>query len=312
MGDLVHTMPVIADIHRAYPNATIDWVVEEAFVDLVKHVRGVRHVIPVALRRWRHTFLKRNVWQEINACWHALRAERYDWIIDAQGLLKSAILSRCARGRVAGLANRTEGASYEWPVRFFYQRRIYIAPRTHVVPRARLLVAQTLAYPLPDQLEFGLEAANSNITPFIDQPYVVFVHAASRADKAWPIASWVRLGQRFISAGYRIVLPWGSKTEGQISQQLAQILGEPAWVPRRLELGPITSLLAQASAVVGLDTGLTHIAVALDRPTVQLHCRDTAWRAGGLDPSKVINLGDKKHIPEYHEVEAALTKLSIL
>lgn len=360
MGDVVHTMPVIADILQAYPKAQIDWVVEEAYVDLVKQVHGVHRVIPVALRRWRRaswwrdlcttvtSALKtrcterrnrsvhgvhdgeaefrsacsvgcvgassRSLWGELRLFWQAVRAEKYDWVIDAQGLLKSALIAQCARGPLSGLANRTEGASFEWPVRFFYKKRVYIQPRTHVIPRARLLVAQTLGYAVSEMpLIFGLQAVVGNITPFASNKYVVFVHAASRADKGWPISDWIALGQRLILAGYAIVLPWGASAEGKVSEHLSQTLGSShTWVPPHLSMGAITSLMAQAAAIVGLDTGLAHIATALDKPVVQLHRRDTAWRAGSLASMKGINLGDTNHLPTWQEVETALIQLGVL
>ena len=313
MGDIVHTTPVVADILQAYPHAKIDWLVEENFIDVVKHIRGVHAVLPVAIRRWRQHLLQARTWKEIRLFIKALRQTHYDWVIDAQGLVKSALLASLAHGRVCGLANRTEGASYEWPVRFFYNKRVYIAPRTHVVTRSRLLAAHCLNYTLPAQLNFGfITHGTTTFNALTGKPYIVFAQATSRADKIWPLASWVALGKHLITAGYHIVLPWGNLGEKKISEEIANLLGHSSWVPPHLTLSKIIELLATARAIVGVDTGLSHIAAALAQPTIQLYRFDTAWRTGGLGSEKLINLGGKNHLPTATEVIDALKQVGVL
>ncbi len=237
-------MPVIADIHRRHPDAQIDWLVEEGFVELVKLVHGVRKVLPFSLRRWRKSLGSARTWREIRAFRRQIADEHYDLVIDCQGLIKSAWVASWARGPLTGLANRTDGAGYEWPVRFFYRRRVPIAPRTHVVERTRQLVAAALGDPAPspdDALDFGLDthqaaralaAADLNLPV----PYVVFVHATSRADKQWPDAAWIELGQALVRRGASLVLPWGSEAERATSERLAREFGAAAIVPPRLSL----------------------------------------------------------------------------
>ncbi|OJA26986.1 lipopolysaccharide heptosyltransferase I, partial [Burkholderia ubonensis] len=149
LGDVVHNMPVIADIRRRHPDAQIDWLVEESFVDLVRLVDGVRDVLPFSLRRWRKKPFSGATWREIGAFRKRLAAERYDLVIDCQGLIKTAWVASWACGPLVGLGNRTDGAGYEWPVRFFYDERVPIEPRTHVVERSRQLVAAALGAPAP-------------------------------------------------------------------------------------------------------------------------------------------------------------------
>ncbi|MCC7005482.1 MAG: lipopolysaccharide heptosyltransferase I, partial [Ottowia sp.] len=198
------------------------------------------------------------------------------------------------------------------PVRFFYQQGITIPSRTHVVMRGRLLAAQALGYTLDTHIDFGLTPQFADLTLLANDPYIVFVHAASRADKAWPTTSWINLGLHLISAGYRIVLPWGSPAEKEISQTLAQTLGPRAWVPPYLALPHIAGLLEKATATIGVDTGLSHMSVALNKPTIQLYQFDTAWRTGGLSAEKFINLGSKRHPPTGIQVQAALVALGLL
>jgi heptosyltransferase-1 len=320
LGDVVHNMPVIADIRRRHPDAQIDWLVEESFVPLVQLVAGVHRAVPVSLRRWRKRLLSAASWREIGAFRRALAAERYDLVIDCQGLIKTAWVAGMARGPLVGLANRTEGAGFEWPVRFFYDRRVPIAPRTHVVERTRQLVAAALGEPPPqpdDGIDFGLDTgraalALSEADLNLPVPYVVFVHATSRADKEWPQAAWIELGQALVRRGASLVLPWGSDAERATSERLAREFGGAAIVPPRLSLPAVVGLLDGAAATVGVDTGLVHIAAALKRPTVELYNFATAWRTGGYWSPNVVNLGTAGQPPALPQVRAALAGFGLL
>lgn len=319
LGDVVHTLPVVADIHRHHPNAQIDWLVEEGFADLVRLVVGVQRVISFSLRRWRKQLFTLSTWREMADLRRLLASERYDAVIDCQGLIKTAWLGSWARGPLIGLGNRTDGSSYEWPVRFFYQQRVKIAARTHVIERSRQLVSAALDGALPTlaTLDFGLNkqlaiAALATANFQCDQPYVVFVHATSRLDKQWPLACWVELGRTLIQQGKSIVLPWGNQAERAVSEQIASACGAAAQVPPRLTLAAIVGLMEQAVGVVGVDTGLVHIAAALNRPTIELYNFDTAWRTGGYWSPCVVNLGGADQPLQLEEVKQALRGLGLL
>ncbi|HEV3430256.1 MAG TPA: lipopolysaccharide heptosyltransferase I [Paraburkholderia sp.] len=320
LGDVVHNMPAIADIRRRYPDAQIDWLVEESFQSLVELVHGVRRAIPFSLRRWRKRLLSAANWREIGAFRRALAAEKYDLVIDCQGLIKTAWVASWARGPLVGLGNRTDGAGYEWPVRFFYDKSIRIEPRTHVVERTRQLVAGALELPPPsvqDDIDFGLDTyraaqALAGLGLNLPVPYVVFVHATSRADKQWPDAHWIELGQALVRRGASLVLPWGSDAERATSERLAREFGEAAIVPPKLSLPAVVGLIDGAAATVGVDTGLVHIAAALKRPTVELYNFATAWRTGGYWSPNVVNLGTAGQPPTLAQVKGALAGFGLL
>jgi heptosyltransferase I len=320
LGDVVHNMPAVADIRRRHPDAQIDWLVEESFAGLVELVTGVHRAIPVSLRRWRKRLLSAGNWREIGAFRRALAAEHYDLVIDCQGLIKTAWLARMARGPLVGLGNRTDGAGYEWPVRFFYGKRVPIAPRTHVVERTRQLVAAALGDPPPqptDDIDFGLDTRRAALVLSQAQlnlpvPYVVFVHATSRADKQWPDSAWIELGQALVRRGASLVLPWGNDAERATSERLAKEFGAAAVVPPQLSLPAVVGLIDGAAATVGVDTGLVHIAAALKRPTVELYNFATAWRTGGYWSPNVINLGTSGQPPALQQVKAALAGFGLL
>jgi len=322
LGDVVHCTPVVADILRAYPDAEIDWVVEEGFAGIVRIVRGVHQVIPFALRRWRKSLTSAATWREMAAFRRALRAKPYDAVLDTQGLIKTALVAAQAKltpsGFVAGLGNRTDGAGYEPLAKLFYQRTIEMAPRIHVVERSRLMVAEALGYTVPDTIDFGLQPPTE--LPFgLPRPYVALVHATSRADKGWPVDAWVDVARALLAREYVIALPWGSEAERRTSESIREaiVAAVPGTVgrvviPPRMSLPDVTAFLDQATAVVGVDTGLVHIAAALCKPTVALYNFSTAWRTGGYWTPNVHDLGSAEAHPTSAQALDALRALKVL
>jgi heptosyltransferase I len=287
LGDVVHTMPAVQDIRRALPQAQIDWVVERAFAPLVRRCEGVQRVIGCELRRWRKSPLGSQTRSEWRAFRDALREQSYDAVLDLQGLTKSALVSRTARladgGKRYALANRTEGSSYEAPTRWAADVAIRIEPRVHAVTRSRELSARALGYDVPESLHYGLRASSSESADEVridESRCVALIHGTSREDKCWPDAHWIELGERLIASGFTLGLPHGSDPERARSERLGASLGAAAQVWPRLDLGQLTDRLAAGAGVIGVDSGLSHIAVALDKPHVQIYNFDTAWRTG--------------------------------
>jgi heptosyltransferase I len=279
LGDGVHAMPALQDIRRALPRARIDWVVERAFAPLVQRCEGIDTVIPCELRRWRVSPLSAQTRLEWRAFRQQLRSEPYDAVIDLQGLTKSALVARAARLTPAGkryaLANRTEGSGYEAPTRWVADVAVRIDAHVHAVQRSRELCARGLGYPVPPLLDYGLRTGSC-----AQDNTVVLVHGTSRDDKHWPDANWLALGQRLLAQGRSIALPHGNDVERERSQRIAQQLGADAEAWPRLDLGALADRFARSAGVIGVDSGLSHIAVALDRPHVQIYNFDTAWRTG--------------------------------
>jgi heptosyltransferase I len=303
LGDVVHTMPAVQDIRRALPHAQIDWVVEPAFAPLVQRCAGVHRVVPCALRAWRKSW-----WTAATrAAWRAFKGNlaqvQYDAVIDCQGLTKSAIIARCAQlasgGKRYAMANGTDGSGYEAATRWLADVAIDMPQHVHAVQRSRLLCAQALSYSIENPLKdkknqsFGLVVhafTAQAATKSIADGTVAFIHGTSRADKCWSEVRWVQLGQRLIAQGYSISLVHGSDAEEQCCQRIAAALGGVAQggaaqggsvqVWPRMPLDALTDQLAQCAGVIGVDSGLSHIAVALDVPHVQLYNFDTAWRTG--------------------------------
>jgi heptosyltransferase-1 len=294
LGDVVHAMPAVQDIRQALPNAHIDWVVERAFAPLVRCCAGVERVIECDLRRWRRAPLAAETRQAWRAFRATLQAQRYDCVIDLQGLSKSAWVAWLAPlatgGERVALGHATEGSSWERPTRWVADRVVSMRPHVHAVQRSRLLCAEALAYSFQAPVRYGLqaplkapapsEASVAAQEPVVDAaPLVALIHGTSRNDKLWPMAHWVALGQRLQAQGFQLALPHGDATELARAQALAQALpGARVWP--RLPLDQLLVQLATCAGVVGVDSGLSHIAVALDLPHVQIYNFATAWRTG--------------------------------
>ena len=294
LGDVVHAMPAVQDIRRALPDARIDWVVERAFAPLVQRCAGVGRVIACDLRRWRKAPWSQSTraqWRDFKS---ELQAEAYDAVIDLQGLSKSALVAWLARlspqGQRYALANRTDGSGYEAPTRWVADQAFHITPHVHAVPRSRELCARALGYDLPADLCFGLQAATPSAHAAVDtlaqlrsaaRPCVALVHGSSRADKLWPQAHWVALASELDAAGLDVALLHGNDAEQTRSEDLARQMRQ-AWVWPRLGLDALTDAMAGCAGVIGVDSGLSHMAVALDLPHVQIYNYDTAWRTGPL------------------------------
>ncbi|HUG21971.1 lipopolysaccharide heptosyltransferase I [Piscinibacter sp.] len=278
LGDVVHTMPVVNDIRTAYPDALIDWVVEPGFAPLVRRVSGIHSSIECALRRWRKgwwTSPVRHEWREFR---DAMRGERYDAIIDFQGLTKSALVARLARGTRYGLANQTEGSAYERPARWLVHHAIPVEPRIHALDRARLLAAEVFGYAVQGPPRFGLRSQMLEAT----ERTMVLVHGSSRDDKLWPEENWIEIGRRVMASGWHIALPHAGPEEHARAQRLAAALGPACEVWPEMNIDAVTDRMGATHGVIGVDSGLSHIAVALDLPHVQIYNFPTAWRTGPL------------------------------
>lgn len=298
LGDVVHAMAAVQDLHAALPGIQVDWVVEAAFVPLVSRCEGVGRIIGCELRRWRKTPFAAPTRQGWTSFVEALRQTPYDWVIDLQGLTKSALVAGMARlapgGHRVAMANQTLGSGYEAPTRWVADVAVRLEPEVHAVPRARLLCAAALGYGVTGPAEFGLRPAigpNSKAVPppswsldntFLPRkPVVALVHGTSRADKQWALPSWVALGQRLNHSGFTVALVHGDAAERATSESIAGALSD-AWVWPMLALDALVDTMAQCAGVVGVDSGLSHIAVALGLPHVQIYNFDTAWRTGPL------------------------------
>lgn len=302
LGDVIHQLPAVSDIRQNFPDATVDWVVEENFAGLPALHPGVRQVIPVAIRRWRRAPLNPAVWRELAAFKRRLQSQHYDLVLDSQGLLKSALITLLARGPRCGY---DRVSAREALAALAYDQTIAIPRDLHAVERNRLLAARALGYEPADQVDYGIAAPAATLPWLGETPYVVLLHATSRADKEWPERHWVALAAELDRRGVRCVLPWGGEKERERSERLAHQMPN-AIVPPRLCLTEAAALLGGARAVAGVDTGLSHLAAALKVPVVALYLASDPGLTGVYSGGSAINLGRAGQPPLPHEVGAAL------
>ncbi|MDD2915768.1 MAG: lipopolysaccharide heptosyltransferase I [Gallionella sp.] len=308
LGDVLHNLPVVSDIARHYPGAQIDWLVEESFAALPGLHPAVRNVIPVAIRRWRDKLLSAATWHEIAALRRTLASQTYDIAIDTQGLLKSALLMRCAHGLRCGFDRHS---AREPLAARLYQQTFPVVTGQHAVERNRQLAAQALGYTLKDRADYGIAPPAIPCPAWLaEERYMVLLHATSRADKLWDEASWIALGRFLQEKNIRCVLPWGNATEQARSRRLAAAIPD-AIVPPRLNLNEAAALLGGARAVIGVDTGLAHLAAALNVPTVGIYTATDPALTGLYAGTNVTNLGGAQHAPDVAAVVAALQQAAV-
>ena len=328
LGDVLHNLPIVWDIRARYPDAQIDWVVEEGYVELLSPLLssnltansgefakfgGINRIIPIGLRRWKKS-LKRGEFvhsiQEFMAFKANLQEVSYDMVIETQGIIKSAFVTRLANrssnASIVGLANKTDYSGYEPLARRFYTECVQVPNQCHAVDRSRWVTAAAMDEPIPARdantphfypVDF-VKSLEQLTNPLGLEPksYVLCFHATARKAKCWDADSWTGLGKHLSTLGMKVVFPWGNPAEKKISEELStKVPG--SIVPKAFSVQQAFALIAQAKLTVGVDTGLTHLAAVLGQPTVELYVDSPKWKTEGYWQPKIVNLGDMQTPP---------------
>ena len=305
LGDVVHNFPAVTDIRRHLPNASIDWVVEEAYAPLVALHPAVNEVIPVAVRRWRRSVTRRSTWRELADLRRRLARRPYDQIIDSQGLVKSAVIARLVKGEHIGLSKQT--AREPFAARL-YDTTFHIPQIRHAVERNRMLAAFALNFDIRTPIDYGLQGVRARLHQDALPPYAVLLHATSRMDKEWPEANWQAIGSSLIERGLPIVIPWGSAAEKARSERLAGRM-PGATVPPRRSIDQVAGMLAAARLVIGVDSGLVHLGVALGVPTVAIFRGSDPALTGPVGPGRIVVCGSRGATPTVQDVAKAVNQV---
>ena len=327
LGDVVHNLPVVSDLTAQFPGCTIDWGVERAFAAIPELHPKVRAAIPCELRRWRREIFQGDTWRAISALKARIRSTEYDAVLDTQGLLKSALVTRMGRGQRHGL----DWKSSREPLAPFYDQVHEVPWGRHAVQRNRELVAKALGYPVPATLTYGIEAPSIESVagdaaaprdperPWLpstqlhdwlpERPFGVLLHASSAESKLWPVHQWKKLIAHLDGEGFTSVLPWGSPHEKEAADHIAAGL-RGATVPPSMNLRTLAAVLGRARFCIGVDTGLTHLAAALGRPTVGLYVTTDPDATGVYAPGIASNVGTKGHPPSLVDVLSALKRVA--
>jgi heptosyltransferase-1 len=310
LGDVIHNLPIISDIRAHHADIEIDWLVESSFSDIPKLHPHVNEVIPVSLRQWRKSLFSQQTWQQIDSFKQTLAAKKYDIVLDNQGLLKSALLTRLVRGEKHGYDRQ----SIREPIAsLFYDIKHNVTRQQHAVARNRQLAAAAFGYAMPNQLpDYGLKVSTA-IPIQLPKPYIVALHSTSRDSKLWETTSWIALGEALSEHQVQLILPWSNDFEHKRADFIADKLPNATVLPK-LTIHQLALVLKQAHAAVGVDTGLSHLAAALDVPTVAIYTDTdptlTGVCAGAYAPA--FNLGGIRQSPTVKEIIIALKQASVL
>ena len=301
LGDVVHNLPAVSDLRQSRPGAHVAWAVEEAYAGLVSLHPGVDEVIPVAMRRLRRAPFDRKAWGDWRTSRSAIAKGSWDYVVDTQGLIKSAIVARRAHAPVFGL---DAASARERLAARFYDVSFRVPRAMHAVERNRALAAQVFGHAIDQPARYGLVKPAMPPGWVPPRPYVVLLHAASHARKRWADERWIALGQILAATGYATILPGGTAEERAHAARLAAAIPDAIAAPATT-IAEAAGLLAHASHVAGVDTGLTHLAVALGRPTVGIYCA-TRPELTGLHGVNAVNLGAPGAPPDAQAVAEAL------
>lgn len=307
LGDVIHNLPVVTDILQQYPEIIIDWVVEESFADIPRLHPAVGQVFTVAMRCWRKQLFSKNTWQEITAFKRQISKQPYDLIIDTQGLIKSAVIASFANGKKCGQDKNTARESFS---SFFYNQKYHVDRNQHAVTRNRETAAQACGYDKPNNApDYGLKVKVSTAID-LPKPYIVGLHGTSKDSKLWPTSHWVRLAKSLAEQQLNLVLPWASAAERARANEVSSNHSNVVVLPK-LAIAQLATVIGNAYAAIGVDTGLSHLATALSIPTVAIYT-DTNPALTGVHPganAPAKNLGGKAQCPSVETVISTLTQL---
>lgn len=283
LSDVIHTLPAITDLKKNCPDAEITWLTEEAFQDIPRwHFAQIR-VLPLGMRRWLRKWRRLSIWRnEVPQFFKSLRADEYDYVIDAQGLIKTGFFSKMAKGQSYGFA---KNQVREPLARFFYQHKMKVPPEdfVHAVPRTRALFASIFKYTLPKTTaDAGIRdyIMQNSASPVMYPAEVLFFHGASWPNKHWPEIYWSELAKLLAAQHVTFQLPWDNATDRARAERIAAVGGGYGHVLPRTSLMDLAQLLIASKAVVTVDNGIAHLAAALKVPTIALYGPTAAERTG--------------------------------
>lgn len=302
LGDVIHHMPAVTESRAHFPQARISWLIEEAYAPLAKLHPAVDEVIPVAWRRWRKQILTPQMWRELGAWRRHLGVRSFDRVVDTQGLIRTALMSRFARGRRHGYDS---GSIREPLASRFYDVRHQVSRQLHAIERNRRLTGLALGYQPDGAANYGIDRS---VLGTDSERYALFLHGTARPEKEWPVQNWIALGNMIARRGVSVIVPWGSEAERARAVRIAEALPN-ARVADRQSVEGMARLVAGAEFIVGGDTGLVHLAAALGVPLVAIFSgtEPALTRPIGSGPMEVV--GAKGTTPSVEAVAGALNEI---
>ena len=302
MGDVIHALPVAFDIKQAQPDAEVHWVVEESFADIPDLSPFVDRKILTAFRRWRKHPLARQTRSEFSDLKRLLRHEKYDCVIDIQGLMRSALVARLSGAESWGYSKDT---IREPLASRFYTHTLPVAESLRPVRRYRTMVSRVLGYDIaPENPRYGLKVKPTPPAG-VSGPYAALAVNTSRAEKLWPQSRWIDVVRELRKEGLQSVLFWGNDDERRRVEEIACGVEDAVIMPRS-SLKALAQTIAGACCLAGVDTGLTHLGAALGVPSVGIIVGTSAELFSLVSEKACATVGDKGVVPDAVEVLGAL------
>jgi heptosyltransferase-1 len=302
LGDIIHTYPMLYDIKYNLPDATIDWLVDESFTDLLNLNPLVDNIISIPLRKWKKD--KLNLFSNFKLWRKQTKNLSYDYIIDAQGLLKSAILAKCLNGTIYGLG---KNSIREKLACLFYTKQFETGKNLLSITKNRVLASMIFGYSIDkDNVNFGLTSSNFPPSDLaISKQYVIFFHATSKDSKKYPKQNWAELAKYLIREhNLSILLPFGSPREQIESLTIKRLINsDNVYVPNKiLDYAKLSGLISNAQFVFGVDTGLIHLANALNKKIIAIYVDTNPDKTGIFESLIAKNMGNKNLTPSVKEL----------
>jgi len=324
MGDVVHALPAAAALRNAFPNATIGWLIEERWAELLCTLPTPRCgkrspqrplvdiVHTVNLKRWRRSLLESQTWERIAASLSDLRAAHYDVAIDLQGAIRSAILSRWSGAPVLYGASRPR----EIPASLWYTKKV-VANGAHVIEQYCELVDALIGHKTP-RLDavfpcdpIATEIVKNKLRKQGITDFVMLNPGAGWGAKQWPVERYGQLAQRLASEGVRSIINFGPNEETLAREAEAASAGTAQAMA--FSIGELIALTRQARLFIGGDTGPMHLAAAMHIPVVALFGPTDPARNGPFRTNSIVLRNPKSptSLTHRHEPDPGLLEITV-
>ena len=302
MGDIIHTLPAAAALRQAFPHATLGWLIEERWAELLCTLRYPRsgrrspqrpmvdRVHSVNTAEWRHAPFSPNTWQQMAVGLSQLRGVQYDAVIDFQGAVRSALLARWSGAAVVyGSVQPRENAAS-----MFYTRQI-LTNGTHVVEQALKLagavvpIAGISTAMAESQVQFPVDpdAENKIASLTADvKDFVILNPGAGWGAKRWPSERYGQVAKELTKDGLCSLVNYGPGEEELAAAVEAS--GEGAARKISCSVSELIALTRRARLLIGGDTGPTHLAAALKIPVVAIYGPTNPARSGPFGTRSIV------------------------
>lgn len=323
IGDIFHAFTVLSDIKTQLPKAQIDWLVDDNFVEIAKLSPLIDNLLTIPMKSWKN----QSKWQIVlnilkwgNANKTTSNNKYYDYVIDMQGLIKTGLMTKMFNGNSYGLNSKS---AKEGILASIFYNHVFSVNRNQVaIKRFRSLACQALGLEYNSSFSFQIQDKPLNIR--IENAYIVLLHGTSKSKKQWSLENWVSLAIELLkNTSYKICISYSSNTEKQFVESITQLIVEAAYknpaitlenfvVLPQLPIAEFAYLIKNASLVVGVDTGFTHLANLLHRPVIGIYLTPNQHYGGLLSDNISFNLVCDNSHQEHFLVLAIINQFNLV